>query len=375
MSRPSRTMSRPDQARTFSPDSKLAMSSFERDGIGDVQPLRTRLDPSALAAAFHPIQVSLSGQQCGDLNRASKMEWLLTNGLGGYAMSTIVGMNTRRHHGLLVAAPRSPAQRLVVLSRMEERVVVPGAERALDTAFYPGVVHPRGYEHLTGFRMYPSPVWTFEGKRWKLEKQVDVVAGENTVMVTYRLLELESEPTPPEKGKRGQAGRDTRKAPGKKIAALESVTLRLRPLFAFRNSHDLSQKSAKLQKTFGVRSLDGQGSVVRCTPYPEWDPVYLVCRTAEFQEKGDWYRKVEYPQERYRGFDYREDLWSYGEYAVEMRAGDEVQIICTMHSPETHLSGWNPQRETERRVKVMASSPDESAPIPLSWLSGVASIR
>jgi predicted glycogen debranching enzyme len=346
----------------------LTIRSIERDGLGGAKPLRTRLDPAALNAAFNPIQISLSTQQCSDLNRASKMEWLLTNGVGGYAMSTIVGLNTRRHHGLLVAAPRSPAHRLVVLSRMEERVVVPGAERALDTAFYPGVVHPRGYEHLAGFRTYPSPVWTFQGKRWKLEKQVDLVSGENTVLITYRILELESgdpaaakgEPAAA-KGKKSPSGKDPKRGGRKKAGApLESVTLRLRPLFAFRDSHGLSEKSDKLQKTFGVRSLDGKGSVVRCTPYPEWDPVYLVCRTAEFQDKGDWYRKVEYPQERYRGFDYREDLWSYGQYEVELRAGEEVQIICTLHSPETHLSNWTAQREVERRVKVMGTSPDES---------------
>jgi predicted glycogen debranching enzyme len=361
------------------------MSSRALDDLGDAQPLRTHVDGSVLRTVFDPVQIALSGTQCGDLNRASKMEWLLTNGLGGYSMSTIVGMNTRRHHGLLVAATRSPGHRLVVLSRMEERILIPGAERALDTAFYPGVVHPRGYEYLQGFKNYPSPVWTYQGDRWKLEKQVDLVAGENTVIITYRLLEVE-EPLATNKGtdsatdnvadkptdkladkptdkltdKPAVGGKAARSQKKRAAVPLNSIKLRLRPLFAFRESHQLSTKSDKLQKTFGVRNIDGRGSVVRCTPYADWDPVYLVCRTAEFREKSDWYSKVEYPQERYRGFDYREDLWSYGEYEVILHAGESIQIVCTLHSPETHQSNWNPHKETERRVKVMATSPDES---------------
>ena len=109
MSRASKTLSRPDVGRSLVPDSKLTMSTHDMDAMSDVQPLRTHLDGSVLRAAFDPVQINISGTQCGDLNRASKMEWLLTNGTGGYAMSTIVGMNTRRHHGLLVAATRSPA--------------------------------------------------------------------------------------------------------------------------------------------------------------------------------------------------------------------------------------------------------------------------
>lgn len=354
MSRWQDTLSRPDATRAQPADSKLARPLHNPGRGSEVQPLRSRLDIAALRAAFDPIQISISGEQCGDLNRASKKEWLLTNGIGGYAMSTIVGLNTRRYHGLLVAAIRSPVNRVVVLSRMEESVIVPGAERALDTAFYPGVVHPRGYELLRGFTTYPSPVWTFAGKRWKIEKQVDLIAGENTVVVTYRLLSMPAAPT-------SASAKNTRR-PARKTSPqpLESVKLRIRPMFAFRDSHQLSEKSDRLQKTFGVRSLDGQGSVMRCTPYPDWDPVYLVCRTAMFCEKPDWYRKVEYPQERYRGFEYREDLWSYGEYEVELHPGESVQVICTMHSPETHMANWDSRFEVERRVKIMSSAPDES---------------
>ena len=78
-----------------------------------------------------------------DLSRASLREWLHTDGLGGYASSTVVGLNTRRYHGLLVAATRSPVGRMVLLSKLEDTLSVGGRRYELGTNAYPGAVHPR----------------------------------------------------------------------------------------------------------------------------------------------------------------------------------------------------------------------------------------
>src|SRR5215813_12555908 len=80
-------------------------------------------------------------------------EWLETNGIGGFASSTIWGMNTRRYHGLLTAATEPPVGRMVLLSKLEETVVL-GEERFdLSTNRYPGVLHPRGFQYLVNFRL------------------------------------------------------------------------------------------------------------------------------------------------------------------------------------------------------------------------------
>src|SRR3954464_3123106 len=95
---------------------------------------------------------------CGNLDAALSREWLETNGLGGYASSTITGMNTRRYHGLLVAATKPPVGRMVLLSKMEETLVVNGRRTDLPTNRYPGVIHPQGYMYLKEFRKDPFPV-------------------------------------------------------------------------------------------------------------------------------------------------------------------------------------------------------------------------
>src|SRR5437660_1794590 len=95
---------------------------------------------------------------CGDLGAALSREWLETNSLGGFASSTLAGMNTRRYHGLLVASLRPPVERYVLLSKLEETLVVDGRRYDLSANQYPGTVHPEGYRLLQRFRLDPFPV-------------------------------------------------------------------------------------------------------------------------------------------------------------------------------------------------------------------------
>ncbi|MEO1652990.1 MAG: glycogen debranching enzyme N-terminal domain-containing protein, partial [Bacteroidota bacterium] len=95
------------------------------------------------------------------LGEIQSKEWLLSNGLGGFASSTICGQNTRRYHGLLVPSLKPPTQRLVAVSKVEERVAIDGAWQALSTNQYPGVIHPSGYQHLESFSRFPFPQMTF----------------------------------------------------------------------------------------------------------------------------------------------------------------------------------------------------------------------
>src|SRR6202158_2105287 len=97
---------------------------------------------------------------CDNLNEASRREWLETNGLGGFASSTIIGLNTRRYHGLLTAATKPPVGRIVMLSKLEETLVIDGRRYELSANQYPGTIHPQGFRPQTGFRLDPFPVFT-----------------------------------------------------------------------------------------------------------------------------------------------------------------------------------------------------------------------
>lgn len=124
---------------------------------------------------------------CGNLERALRREWLETNGIGGFAGSTIAGVNTRRYHGLLTAATKPPVGRLVLLAKLEETLVLDGRRFDLSANRYPGVVHPQGYQYLVGFRLDPFPVFTYAVGGVTIEKTVFMVHGRNTTVVQYEL--------------------------------------------------------------------------------------------------------------------------------------------------------------------------------------------
>src|SRR5438093_10465026 len=96
-----------------------------------------------------------------DLERAIKQEWLETNGLGGFASSTSIGLNTRRYHGLLTAAVHPPAGRVLMLSKIEETLVVDGRRYDLSANQYPGAVYPEGYRYMREFRHRPFPAGVY----------------------------------------------------------------------------------------------------------------------------------------------------------------------------------------------------------------------
>ena len=116
--------------------------------------------------------IQFTKEICGDLEAALRREWLETNGLGGFASSTIIGLNTRRYHGLLVAATKPPVGRIVMLSKLEETLFIEGQPFDLSANRYPGVIHPRGFQYLKKFRLDPFPVFTYEIEGIEIEKTV-----------------------------------------------------------------------------------------------------------------------------------------------------------------------------------------------------------
>ena len=98
--------------------------------------------------------INLSRQVLNALEQSSRLEWLEVSGSGAFAMGTVAGMNTRRYHGLLVASLHPPVDRRVTLSRLEEQV--DGVELGVNA--YPGAIHPRGHERLSGA----------SSRRWKM---------------------------------------------------------------------------------------------------------------------------------------------------------------------------------------------------------------
>ena len=127
---------------------------------------------------------------CGDLTAALRREWLVTNGLGGYASSTVAGVNTRSYHGLLVAALNPPVDRTVLVGGMAVWATYDGKRVPLSTHEYTdGTVDPHGYMRLQSFALEGLlPVWTFALAGALLEQRVWMERGSNTTYLGFRLL-------------------------------------------------------------------------------------------------------------------------------------------------------------------------------------------
>jgi predicted glycogen debranching enzyme len=144
----------------------------------------TRASP-APAVIDHPL-ISFGREICGDLAAGLRREWLVTNGLGGYASGTLAGINTRRYHGLLVAALDPPVARTVLVGGIVEWASYAGRRYALSTHEYgSGYVDQHGYRNLQSFALEGMlPVWTFAVGGALLERRVWMVYGANTTYVT-----------------------------------------------------------------------------------------------------------------------------------------------------------------------------------------------
>ena len=266
--------------------------------------------------------ISFGPDTCRDLGSALDREWLETNGLGGFASSTIAGLNTRRYHGLLVAATKPPVGRMVLLSKLEETLILNGERFDLSANQYPGVIHPQGYQYQTRFRLDPFPVFTYQVEGVEIEKSVFMVQGENTTVVQYQL-----------------------KTPH------DSVRLEVRPLIAFRDYHNTTHENGGLDS-----SLASEAGVVSVAPYPGLPRLYLAHDAEAVEIGGGWYRNFEYRAEQERGLDYREDLFN----PLVMRFDLSQQSAAIIASTERHDVREARQlrtNEISHRASIAASSP------------------
>ena len=113
-------------------------------------------------------------------------EWLITNGIGGYASSTVLGINTRKYHGLLVAPLTPPARRFVILSKIDESIEIEGKKDTLYSNICKNYISD-GYKYIESFEKEYMPVFTYKVGNVKIYKIICMEYGKNTVCVLYKI--------------------------------------------------------------------------------------------------------------------------------------------------------------------------------------------
>jgi predicted glycogen debranching enzyme len=264
--------------------------------------------------------INFDAEACQNLETSLRREWLETNKLGGFASATVTGANTRRYHGLLTAALHPPTGRVVLLSKLEETLILDGERFDLSTNLYePAVAHPQGFQLQSNFRLDPFPIFTYQIGHARVEKTVFMPGGDNATVVRYRV-----------------------RATGAAEASLE-----IRPLVALRDYHSLQREALDIFLKAELRP-----NLVSLCKQDDSTHLFLAHNAGHASVEGYWYRRFEYPEERARGFDFHEDLFNPCLLVWRIEQDTTCDIIASTGARTIADAAMFEERERERRRGV-----------------------
>jgi predicted glycogen debranching enzyme len=249
--------------------------------------------------------VKFGREVCGNFEAAEAREWLVTNGIGGFASGTIAGNMTRRYHGLLMAALRPPVGRTHLVAGLDEIVRYAGKEYPLATHFWAsGAIDPKGFLSIESFRLEGmTPVWTYALAGALLEKRIWMRQGENTTYIQYTLI-------------RGAV----------------PIELELKALVNYRDFHGSTHAGDWRMK------IDPVENGVTVVAFDGATPFYLKCAGASCEPRHEWYRDCFLPVEKERGLDDHEDHLFAALFRTKLSVGANVTFVATTEA-KTMLDG------------------------------------
>ena len=235
-----------------------------------------------------------------NLESGLKKEWILTNGIGGFSYSSVVGCNTRKYHGLLVAPLTPPARRFVILSKVDEALEIDNKEYVLYTNMCKSYIS-EGYKNLARFEKEFFPIFSYKVKETQVKKIVCMEYGKNTVCIYYKI-------------KNGDY----------------KAKLKLAPIVNYRDFHTMNTNHEyKLNQIINNRKvkliIDDNSSF----------PVYMYASEGKYIEHfNDTFRNMYYIEEEKRGFYPEENLSVPGRYEIELLPKEEKEIcfICSLEN-------------------------------------------
>ncbi len=248
------------------------------------------LSDKSAPAKSPPFQWGL--EDLRERSRRMSLEWLETDGLGGFACGTVAGARTRRQHGWYAPAIPPPRRRWMLVAGCEEFVIVEGRETGISTQIYEDRVFPEGDRHLVSFALAPYPRWTYETPDFSVERSLCLVRDRSVTIVRY--ANLGSRP----------------------------IRLRVRPLLRFASVHELQREAVDFETTVELR---GEVSWVRPVAY--LPRLYLRGVEAHASVEPQWARGFHYPEDGHRGLEATEDLWSPLAWEWTLEPGSDAHAL------------------------------------------------
>jgi predicted glycogen debranching enzyme len=264
---------------------------------------------------------------------ASRREWLVTNGIGGFASGTVALANTRRYHGLLIASFNPPVERTLLVSKVNITVRYLGAAYELFCDEYEGGLPPTGLAHLESFRIEQGlPVWRFAIADALVEQSVFMAPGRNISYVGLRVLR-----------------------------ASASLTAEFRPFCNYRDYHSHSRGARPFVLDIGAQAC-------RIQAFDSARPLHLSVSAGSFEAAPDSYWNFFHRTESERGLDSGEDLYTPGRSRVPLEASQQAYFIASADAADP-APGSAVSAELQRAAEALLGALPDGAP---SWIQQLA---
>ena len=249
-----------------------------------------------------------------DLKNGIEREWIITNGIGGYASSTVLGTNTRRYHGLLVAPLKPPAMRHLILSKLDESIMIENEKYDLYTNMCKNYISD-GYKNLESFEKNPLPEFNYKVKNISINKKICMVYGKNTVVINYIV----------------------------KNNSTNYAKMTIAPIMNFRDFHGMStnQGFSINQEVSDKVKIEIDNNI----------PVFLKCNVGKYEmHQNDTFNNIYYFKEEERGFYPEENLCVPGVFEIEIMP-KEITNISIIASLEDNVNSIDCEKVFETEIE------------------------
>lgn len=255
-----------------------------------------------------------------ELQEGLKREWLITNGIGGFCSSTIIGANTRRYHGLLIAPLKPPAQRNLILSKLDESITINNKEIPLYTNVCKNYIS-QGYKFQTSFEKEYVPTFEYLVGDINVKKTICMEYGKNTVCVFYEIQNKN-----------------------------EEIKLKLAPIVNFRDFHSMSTN-----KKINLKQEEIKDNKIKISI--ENNSFYINCSEGKYiKHENDNFNNIFYIEEEKRGFYPEENHSVSGIYEIEIKPNENKKItfVCSLEENIDKVDGEKLiKKEVKRLEKVI----------------------
>ena len=256
-----------------------------------------------------------------ELKSGLTKEWLITNGIGGFASQTVLGINTRKYHGLLVAPLVPPSRRYVVLSKLEESIKIADKEEILYSNVCKNYIS-EGYKKLEKFEKIYYPIFNYETESGiVVKKQIAMVYGKNIVCVYYTVDNTKNN---------------------------QNALMKIAPIMNFRDFHCMST-----EHEYKVDQKIKENKIRIVVDDNKTTPVYLYSKEGKYIEHhNDIFKNMFYVEEEKRGFYPEEDLFVPGRYEIEIEANQikNFTIVCALEENIEEIDGKAVLLNEEKRL-------------------------